>query len=145
RRGTPLTKRRDNDVSPRLTSKTCYLLLLRLFRYIGNDDIQGGIFHRYLYCLHLDEMAKPLLQRALNKKLGCSGHFWLIGTENKLRNGSAEIRQVDPLAWYSEQYLLNELLNMPVCPRCGEQAFAGDTQWICDKHLFLLISIDRSM
>jgi DNA-binding protein Fis len=53
------------------------------FDDIRYKNVQNSIFNSNLYNLHLDEIAKPLLERTLHQQLHSGDNLGAAGTEDK--------------------------------------------------------------
>ena len=75
-----------------------------------NVDVLGFDLHR----LDDDQIAEPLLQRALNEELRGRGQRVAVGRKHELHQAAAEVGPVDPLARRGEQHLLDQVADVLV-------------------------------
>ena len=90
------------------------------------------MFHCYL--IYLDQIAKPLLQSALNKHLRGSRQFVTVGLKDQLHQATAECWAVNPLARRSEQYLFNHAPDVVIVVRICRSTAWVKTIWKVDIH-----------
>src|SRR6202521_6291464 len=83
-----------------------HLALLGLLDGVADLDGQRRVVALHLDGFHQDEVAEPLLQRALHQKLRGGGELRAVRREQQLQQAGAEGGAVDALARRGEEQLL---------------------------------------
>ena len=111
---------------------TCFLQIAA--NHVLDGDSEDLVATVDLHRLDLNQVAQPLLQRALDQKLGGSGQLVAVGCEQQLLQAGAKARSIDPLSGRGEQHLLDQVADVVIGVRPGRPPAAVQVKRIVDVH-----------
>ena len=119
--------RRSLSRPPGVNSAVCRVCVrrTRYWTVTRRVDVSASTCDRF----DIDQIAEPLLQRALNEELRGRGQLVAVGREDELHQAAAEVGPVDPLARRGEQHLLDQVADVRVVVGLGRAAARVEVKW----------------
>src|SRR5260370_832596 len=122
--------RSRSSLQPPSSRELSRLPLIGAAHAVLHRDAKRRVFACDLDRFDFDQVAEPLLQRALNEELRGGGQLITVGREDELHQSAAEVGAVDPLAGRGEEHLLDQIANVGVVASRSRAPAPVEMVWI---------------